>query len=133
MDRKIFKQIFAKLVKLGIIDSEGVMKHSYMRFTSGGLMDLHVDKLLNNTISLAHNGIQCGDVMADPDMEIWIHPDHRDAEAMTYQNSYLGIYQEVYQGEGKFDPKLKKDLNIFLHDWLSNIIEAKYALVETED
>lgn len=133
MDRKIFKDIFKQLQQLGIIDETGTMKASYMKFESGGLMAFHVDNLLNNTISVAHNGLQNGDVMADPDVEIWIHPEHHDAEAMTFQNSYLGIYQEVYPEPGKFKPGLKKDLNIFLHEWLSNIIEAEYKLVETED
>ena len=68
MERKIYKQIFSRLQTLGIIDETGVMKAEYMRFQSPGLMDLHVDRLSNNTIALAHNGLQNGDVMADPDM-----------------------------------------------------------------
>lgn len=133
MQRKIFKDIYKQLQQLGIIDEEGAMKASYMKFESGGLMALHVDNLLNNTISLAHNGLQNGDVMADPDVQIWLHPDHSEAEAMTYQNDYMGVYQEVYPEPGQpCNPKLKKDLNIFLHDWLTNIIEAEYKLVETE-
>ena len=121
MDRQIFKDIFKKLQQIGILDETGVMKASYMRFQSPGLMDLHVDNLLNNTISLAHNGKQNGDVMADPDVQVWIHPDHKEAEAMTFQNDYLGIYQEVYPEPGKYRPKLKKDLNDFLADWLKTI------------
>lgn len=133
MGRKIYKQTFSRLQTLGIIDETGVMKASYMRFQSPGLMDLNVDRLTENTIAIAHNGIQNGDVMADPDMQIWLHPDHKEAEAMTFQNDYLGIYQEVYPEPGKFNSKLKKELNIFLHDWLTNIINAKYKLVETEE
>jgi len=136
MDRKIYKEIFSRLQTLGILDETGVMKVSYMRFQSPGLMDLHVDRLSNlsnNTIALAHNGLQNGDIMADPDMQVWIHADHKEAEAMTFQNDYLGIYQEVYPEPGKFNSKLKKELNIFLHDWLTNIINAKYKLVETEE
>lgn len=65
-------------------------------------------------IALAHNGKQNGDVMSDPDVQIWIHPDHKEAEAMTFQNDYLGIFQEVYPEPGKYRPKLKEDLNEFL-------------------
>ena len=134
MDRKIYKQIFSRLQTLGILDETGVMKASYMRFTVKGLMDLHVDNLLNNTISVAHNGKQNGDVMCDPDVQVWIHPDHKEAEAMTFQNDYLGIYQEVYPEPGKYRPKLKKDLNDFLADWLKTIIEVQqYTLAETEE
>ncbi len=60
MDRKIYKQIFSKLQTLGIIDENGTMKASYMKFTSPGLMDLHVDRLTGNTIAIAHNGLQNG-------------------------------------------------------------------------
>jgi uncharacterized protein YqiB (DUF1249 family) len=72
--------------------------------------------------------------MCDPDMQVWIHPDHKEAEAMTFQNDYLGIYQEVYPEPGKYRPKLKEDLNDFLADWLKTIIEVKqYKLVEQEE
>jgi hypothetical protein len=87
-------------------------------------MDLHVDKLLDSRISVAHNGLQCGDVMADPDMEITIYPERQEATAETFQNDYLGIYQE---------PENKSELNVFLHDWLCNIINAEYKLVEEEE
>ncbi len=134
MDRKIYKQIYEQLQTLGILNESDIMEAQYMRFTSPGLMDLHVDRLSNNTIALAHNGIQNGDVMADPDMQIWLHPDHKEAEALTFQNDYLGIYQEVYPEPGKFNPKLKKDLNEFLADWLRNIIEEqKYQLAESDE
>ncbi|MPM93535.1 hypothetical protein SDC9_140674 [bioreactor metagenome] len=133
MDRKIYKEIFSRLQTLGILDETGVMKTEYMRFQSPGLMDLHVDRLTENTISLAHNGKQNGDVMADPDMQIWLHTEHKDAEALSYQNDYMGVYQEVYSSSGNFNPKLKKDLNEFLNDWLHNIIEVqKYTLAETK-
>lgn len=133
MDRTVYKQIFSRLQTLGIINETGVMKAEYMKFTSSGLMDLNVDRLTENTIAIAHNTIQNGDVMCDPDMRIWVHAEHKEAEALTFQNDYLGIYQEVYPEPGKFNPKLKKDLNEFLADWLRNIIEVqKYTLAETK-
>jgi len=55
------------------------------------------------------------------------------AEALTFRNDYLGIYQEVYPEPGKYYPKLKKELNAFLNDWLRNMIEVqKYQLVPEE-
>jgi uncharacterized protein YqiB (DUF1249 family) len=69
--------------------------------------------------------------MADPDMEIQIFPAQKAAEALTFQNDYLGLYQQVYPEPGKYYPKLKKELNAFLNDWLKNMIEVqKYKLVE---
>jgi uncharacterized protein YqiB (DUF1249 family) len=95
-------------------------------------MDLNVDRLSKDTIALAHNGIQNGDVMADLDVEVRIYPESKSAEALTFQNDYLGIHQEVYPETGKYYPKLKKELNEFLSDWLKNLIEAKYVKVEEE-
>ena len=88
--------------------------------------------LLNYRIALAHNGLQNGDVMADPDVEVRIYPDQKIAEALTFQNDYLGIYQEVYDGE-KCNNKLKRELNIFLDDWLANILDSGYELAEKEE
>lgn len=125
MRRTVFEMIFARLQQLGIIDESGKMQADYMKFTSSGLMNLNVDNLLNDTIALAHNGKQNGDVMADPDMEIRIYPEMKTAEALSFRNDYLGIYQEVYPEPGKYYPKLKKELNAFLNDWLRNMIEVQ--------
>lgn len=132
MKRDVYQMSFQRLQTIGILDENGAMKADYMRFASPGLMDLHVDHLLGNTISLAHNGKQNGDVMADPDVQIEIYPENKSAEALTFQNDYLGIYQEVYPEPGKYRPLLKKELNDFLNEWLQNIIDAKYVLVEEE-
>ncbi len=78
-------------------------------------MPLNVDKLTSDTIALAHNGKQNGDVMADPDMEVRIYP------------------QEVYPEPGKYYPKLKKELNEFLNNWLKTMIEIqRYQLASEE-
>lgn len=133
MAKDVYNSIFIKLKQIGILDYEGRMKPDYMKFSSLGLMDLNVDKLSVNIIALAHNGIQNGDVMADPDVEVRINREKEECEALSFQNDYMGIYQQVYPDEGKCDMKLKKELNIFLDDWLSNIIDSGYELSETED
>jgi len=117
----IYETIYEKLEKLGILDVE-----EYKKFTSGGFMDLSVDVLTDNKeskrIAIAHNYIQNGDVMADPDMEIKIHKELKMAEAMTYQQDGLGIFQRVYNDdETKVNPKLKRQLNSFLNTWLTNL------------
>jgi uncharacterized protein YqiB (DUF1249 family) len=132
MRRTVYESIYSRLQQLGILEENGVMQAEYLKFKSDGLMDLNVDRLAPDRIALAHNGIQNGDVMSDPDVEVRIYPDQKAAEALTFQNDYLGIYQQVYPEPGKFYPKLKKDLNVFLDDWLCNMIEAKYELAEKE-
>jgi len=104
-----------------------------MKFVSSGLMPLNVDKLTYDTIALAHNGKQNGDVMADPDMEVRIYPDLKMAEALTFRNDYMGIYQEVYPEPGKYYPKLKKELNEFLNNWLKTMIEIQEYQLAAEE
>jgi hypothetical protein len=132
MTNNVYESIFTKLQTLGILNDSGIMTKDFMKFKSDGLMDFNVDNLTNDMIALAHNGIQNGDVMADPDIQVQIYPKTKSAEALTFQNDYLGIYQQVYE-DGKYSPKLKKDLNEFLNDWLKTIIEVQeYQLAETE-
>lgn len=132
MSKNVNNSIFLKLKQIGILDKEGRMKPNNMKFKSESLMDLNVDKLSVNIIALAHNGIQNGDVMADPDVEVKINAEKEECEALSFQNDYLGICQTVYDDD-KCNTKLKKELNIFLDEWLSNIIESEYVLSEKEE
>lgn len=129
MRKTCFRQNYELLQKLGIIDENGIMRDSYMRFAAEGMMDLHVDNLLYNKISLAHNGIQNGDIMADPDIEVEILREINGARALSFQNDYLGIYHAIEDDTPK---QQKKEINIFLHDWLTNLMNQEYKLVETK-
>ena len=136
MRKNIHELIFAKLEKLGIISIEGDAAKSVID-PDGGMMDLNYDHLgcrkldLGNYVSydiaLARNYIQNGDVMADPDMEIRIYPEIKYAEALTYQLDGLGIFQQVYPEPGRVYPKLKRELNQFLNQWLKNCIDQGHT------
>jgi len=135
MKKTVYEKIYEKLEKLNILKIE-----AYQKRQSGGLMDLHIDVLEEDEktkkIALAHNYIQNGDVMADPDMEIRIHKELKMAEALTFQNDGLGIFQRVYierDGKKLVNVKLKKDLNKFLNQWLTNIINQKYTAVKGDN
>jgi len=126
--------MFKKLVKLGIINQDGSLKfNEYLKLKSGIFMDLNIDHLSHKdddrsiVISMAHNYIQDGDVMADPDMEVRIIPSMQMAEALTFQQDSTGTYQQVYLEDGRFYPILKKDLNDFLNYWLKNLIEQGFS------
>ena len=67
-----------------------------------------------------------------PDVEVMIYPEKQEAEPLSFQNDFLGIYQQVYD-DGKCNVRLKKDIAIFVDDWLSNIINCEYKLIEKED
>ncbi len=122
------QRIYKKLEQLGILD---VKEH--VKVENGSYMPLSIDRLGENRLAIAHNFIQNGDVMADPDMEVMLYPESRMAEALTFQNSALGTYQEVYafDGQGKkigVRPRLKKELNAFLEQWLINLVAQGFMV-----
>jgi len=113
---------------------DGSLKfNEYLKLKSGIFMDLNIDHLSHKdddrsiVISLAHNYIQEGDVMADPDMEIRIIPSMKMVEALTFQQDSTGTYQQIYLEDGRFYPPLKKELNNFLNSWLKNLIEQGFS------
>ena len=135
MEKTIYENMFHKMVKLGIINQDGSLKFDeYLKLKSSGFMDLNIDHLSHKdtensiVISIAHNYIQEGDVMADPDMEIRIIPKMKMVEALTFQQDNMGIYQQVYLEDGRYViPKLKNELNDFLNSWLKNLIEQGFC------
>ena len=82
MRKCINEIIFDKLERLGVISLASVESAKSVIDPDGGMMDLNYDnlgqreamhnKMVSYDIALAHNYIQNGDVMADPDMEIRI-------------------------------------------------------------
>jgi N12 class adenine-specific DNA methylase len=115
-------------------------RYRYMKLKADGFMDLIIEKLMDDRISLSHYYTQNGDLMSDPDMEIIVDHENYKLMAATFRQDNLGIYQEVYPEEGKWIPNLSKELNRFLEDWLKNIerqghitYEAYYSEdIETE-
>lgn len=98
-------------------------------FKAAGYMDLVIENLYykdfegNDIYSISHYGIQNGDLMADPDMEIALTNDGRIIPR-TYRNDYLGIMQQVFKtidGKVCYSNQLLIDLDLFLWQWLQNI------------
>lgn len=119
----IFQQIFNRLEALTDGIAEFASKpgnHKILK--ADGFMDLHVECIGKNHISLAHYYVQNGDLMADPEMEVRIVPETMMAEALTYSQASPPIYQQVYTADGKrYYPRLRSDLNSFLRTWLKNL------------
>ncbi len=116
---------FRRLEALGILN---VAEHA--KIENGPYMPLSIDRLRtgadpNGTtyidFAIAHNYIQNGDVMADPDMEIRVRPQLGTVEALSFQNDGVGVYTQVYPEPGKVDLRAKKELNSFLTTWLNNL------------
>ncbi len=133
----VYIRNFKRLIEIGIINDKGELQfQEAIKLKSKPFMDLNIDHLSHKdgndftVIAIAHNYIQNGDVMAEPDMEIKIIPEMQSIEALTYQLSSMGIYQQVYPDANHVIPKLKKDLNLFLEMWLINIKAQKFKLVK---
>lgn len=135
---------------LQIIENHGGIEtlkekgHIKIKLEYAGVMPLSIDYLGTGPhgypmIAVAHNYIQNGDVMADPDMQLEIvpspeHPEVMDLEPLTYQQDGLGLYQSVYNldenGKAKsFYPKLRLELLSFLKTWSRNLREQGFLEV----
>ena len=109
---------YDKLEKIapGIING----RYNYMKLKAAGFMDLVIEKLYDNRISLSHYYTQNGDLMSDPDMELILDTENKTLKAVTFQQDNMGVYQSVFS-KGKENINLGKELNTFLDDWLKNI------------
>lgn len=130
------RTMYLQLIKIGIIKQDGSKNFGdYLKLKSSAYMDLNIDYLYSEkrsyVISIAHNYVQNGDLMADPDMEIEIYPNIRMVEALTITQHAVGVYRKVYEinENGKkisVDPAAKRDLNEFLLLWLKNLVDQGF-------
>lgn len=122
----IYEINYRKLENLGIIQDGKIAIAEYEKLKSGSYMDLSIDRISSNKLAIAHNHIQNGDVVPDPDMTLKVYLESKMVEALTYQDSMT--YTVVYPEEGKVNPRAKKELNDFLGQWLSNLKRQGFML-----
>ena len=114
------------------LESVNAAEGQHRRFLSDGYMPSSLERLEGCTdhkgrpiYAMAHYSEQNGDLMADPDMEIAVDFEAETIEPRTYQNDYMGLYQQVYKraedGTLLYSPKLRTELDNFLWLWLGNI------------
>jgi len=131
-EERIYKRllkVFPDLESMDIGGHRKVVNEPYMPLS----MDVLADTEYGRVISIAHNHIQNGDVMADPDMQLLISFKKQTAQAMSFQNDGMGIYQECLfiDDEGKLmvQMSLLKSLNRFLDTWTKNLIDQGFVKV----
>lgn len=113
-------------------------EYRYLHLESSGFEPLSVERLGANRVSIMHTFTQNGDLMYDPDIVIELDSNEETVQAVSYEQSDMGLYQEVYAGN-RINTKLQKDINSFLSDWLNNIVQQGFlptravALVNDED
>ena len=124
-----------------------------IRLKATGFMDLVVEPLSPcektgaPVISMAHYFEQNGDLCQDPEMAVrlfppgstaWLtmtpstNPKHGRAEALYFQQAIPPIFQEVYAEPGKYAPRLRRELNNFLGQWLRSLKEQGHQPSEPE-
>lgn len=97
---------------------------------SPGYMDLVIERLYKDRISMTHYGEMNGDLMKDPDMEIQIASDGSWVRPLSYQNDYVAFYQSL---ENTPHPKLEEELTSFFSTWLENLEEQGFGRPSAEE
>lgn len=106
-------------------------RYRYMKLRSLPFMDLIIEKLDDNRISMSHYFVHNGDLVSDPDMEIIVDRDQKILKAATYQSDRVGFYQDAYNYMNQIkDVRKARELNDFLGEWLKNIIDQGHVTVK---
>ena len=129
--RMIYETNLEKLKSLGLLNVK-----SHVKIKNDPYMPLCVEWVGKNQLSIAHYYEQNGDLMADPEMTLEIHPDLNMVEVLTYTQHGLGIFKEVYTYDDngkKLGVKLnmKRELNNFLGMWLKNLKDQGFKYEST--
>lgn len=82
------------------------------------------------SVSLAHYGVQNGDLMSDPQVVFICYKRNGEWKyaPATYENSYAGIYdRDIFEKDGalKMNARSQSDLCEFCESWLENIADQQ--------
>lgn len=115
---KAFNELFPEFMQ---------KEYAYMRMEAGDTYEpLSLEWLSEDTFSIMHFYDQNGDLMYDPDVVIKV--DATSAQAISFENSSLGIYESYTSSS--FD---QDDCNNFVEKWLANISHQGYKPVRIKN
>lgn len=126
----VYEKNYDKLMAIapGLEDKLENYEHDsiYGKSVKTGYMDFNLEVLDRDKtgfyIAISHYYEQNGDLVPDPDMEIFVNTTKKTVEALHFQDAYH--YVEVYpdkRNRDLFSKHQKKDQNDFLADWLKNL------------
>lgn len=104
------------------------------KLTAPGFMNLNIDILNRHhkkiVIALSHYYKHpSGDMIADPDMTIAVYTEAESVEVLTYQDCF-GCRRVYSEDMSAFSPSAKKELNSFLGQWLTNLLNQGHTLAK---
>ncbi len=108
--------------------TEGIFEgeNDYFKFKSEGMMNLVVERIAPQVVTILHYYVQNGDLMRDPEITLRFDNEKRTVEPLTFQQDNLGIYQVIDSSE-------QKDVSSFLNAWLDNIQQQNYIPFDQEN
>lgn len=123
----IYQNNYQKILKIipGVFELE-----EFLKLSAPGAKDLNVHIMHRQhsrlVIALSHYyKHSSGDLMPDPDMAIALYSETQTVEVLTYEDCFG--YRKVYSDDGMaVSPSIKKELNSFLGQWLSNLLKQGY-------
>ena len=113
------------------------LPEQYFTFTREGYEPLSIENL-DYTFKgypvwgMMHTYDMNGDTMRDPDMTFLVDFSTGNIIPHTFQQDncpftqYGTLYQEVWEDEGHWRPSLRAELDRFLKDWITNILDQGF-------
>lgn len=131
-EERIYKRIikiFPDIQMMQVGDCRAIENKPFMPLS----LDVIDDFSLGLIIAMSHHALDAasGDLMCDPDMQILINFELGTATPMSYQNDWLGIYQESLffgeDGQLLYRQELMRDLTILLDMWTQDLLDQGFV------
>lgn len=119
----LMKENYQRLLKTAKPMMEG--DANYIRMTSEGFMDLNIEKLGEDLITISHYFEKDGNLVADPCIQTIFDTESQFALCQSYQVDSLNYCQRAND-----TPEAADELNGLLNDWLHNIQNSRYRISE---
>jgi len=95
----------------------------HLCITNPPYMDLVIEKVDSQQISVAHYGEMNGDAMRDPEVVFRLP----DWTPLFIQQDYMGVYRETHDENGDPIPRELESLKSFCATWAENLHSQKFT------
>ncbi len=95
----------------------------HLKIVNPQYMDLVIEKVDSNQISVAHYGEQNGDAMRDPEVVFRLP----EWTPLFIQQDYMGTFHETHDENGSPIPREVASLQSFCATWAKNLRDQKFT------